>query len=361
MRKIVHIDMDAFYASVAQRDEPTLARRPVIVAWPGKRSVVLAASYPARAYGVRSAMPAAHAERLCPQAVRVVPDFSRYKAVAQQVQAILQRYTPLVEPLSLDEAYLDVTVDRLGLGSATAVAQAIRRDIRRELGLCASAGVAPNKFLAKIASDWNKPDGLFVIRPGRAAAWLEELPVTRLPGVGRATAARLRALGVLTVRDLRAAVPTVLVAHFGRFGSRLAALAEGRDDDPVVPGRPRRSLSAEDTFERDLPLSALEQPITRLAEKVWGAYRGCDTGARTVVLKLKTAEFRVLTRSLTLVLPLASAAELTATAERLRARVELPAHTRYRLAGVGLTNFSDDRSLPQPSLFPPPDRRDDAG
>src|SRR5512139_2015381 len=183
MRKIIHVDMDAFYASVEQRDDPVLRDKPVIVAWRGARSVVCAASYEARRFGVRSAMPAVRAERLCPQAIFVPPDFSRYKAVSRQVREIFARHTDLIEPLSLDEAYLDVTADKLDLGSATEVARRIRASIREETGLTASAGVAQNKFLAKIASDWNKPDGLFVIRPGQELAFLSPLPVARLPGV----------------------------------------------------------------------------------------------------------------------------------------------------------------------------------
>src|SRR5579859_5334800 len=203
VRKIVHIDMDAFYASVEQRNDPKLRGKPVIVAWRGKRSVVCAASYEARRFGVRSAMPAVTAERLCPQAVFVAPDFSRYRAVSRQVREIFKIHTDLIEPLSLDEAYLDVTMNKTCLPTATRVAQAIRTQIRAELQLTASAGVAPNKFLAKIASDWRKPDGLFVIQPKDVASFLPPLPVGRLPGVGKVTEARLEKLGVRTVGDLQ--------------------------------------------------------------------------------------------------------------------------------------------------------------
>src|SRR5271154_5833729 len=197
-RKIVHIDMDAFYASVEQRDDPQLRGKPVVVAWRGNRSVVCAASYEARKFGVRSAMPAITAERLCPSAIFVPPDFVRYKAVSRQVREIFQRHTDLIEPLSLDEAYLDVTVNKTGLATATEVAREIRRQIREEAQLTASAGVAPNKFLAKIASDWRKPDGLFVIRPDDVEAFLTPLEVGRLPGVGKVTAASLEKLGIRT-------------------------------------------------------------------------------------------------------------------------------------------------------------------
>src|SRR5271169_6166403 len=204
MRKIVHIDMDAFYASVEQRDDPRLRGRPVIVAWRGKRSVVCAASYEARKFGVRSAMPAVRAERMCPEAVFIPPDFVRYKAASQSVREIFQRHTDTIEPLSLDEAYLDVTENKLSLPTATLVAKTIRQQIREELNLTASAGVAPNKFLAKIASDWKKPDGLFVIQPHEIQAFLLPLSVGRIPGVGKVTEERMKRAGIKTVGDLHA-------------------------------------------------------------------------------------------------------------------------------------------------------------
>jgi Nucleotidyltransferase/DNA polymerase involved in DNA repair len=341
VRKIIHVDMDAFYASVEQRDDPALRGRPVVVAWRGARSVVCAASYEARRHGVHSAMPALRAARLCPDAVFVPPDFTRYREVSRQVRAILARHSERIEPLSLDEAYLDVTGNLRDSPSATAVAQAIRAQIREELHLGASAGVAPNKFLAKIASDWRKPDGLFVIRPAQAMAFLTPLPVAMIPGVGRVMQARLAALGVDTVGQLRGLEPALLEAHFGRQGRRLHELARGIDERPVEGDRPRRSLSAEDTFEQDLPLSATDAVIARLATKVWTAAQRGPRVARTVVLKLKTADFRILTRSLTPDRPPASEAELVGIALALRARVELPSETRYRLVGVGLGNFED--------------------
>src|SRR6202045_4798734 len=203
VRKIIHVDMDAFYASVEQRDVPQLRGKPVSVAWQGKRSVVCAASYEARAFGVRSAMPAVRAERLCPAAIFVAPDFTRYRAVSKSVREIFQRHTALIEPLSLDEAYLDVTQSKTGMPTATLAARTIREQIRQELNLTASAGVAPNKFLAKLASDWRKPDGLFVIQPENIDSFLLPLPVGRLPGVGKVTGEKLAKLGIQTVRDLR--------------------------------------------------------------------------------------------------------------------------------------------------------------
>ncbi|MFC4729071.1 DNA polymerase IV [Coralloluteibacterium thermophilus] len=352
MRKIVHIDMDAFYASVEQRDDPALRGRPVIVGGSGPRSVVCAASYEARAYGVRSAMPGTRARRLCPDGVFVPPDFARYRAVSRQVRAIFHRHTDLVEPLSLDEAYLDVTRNRAGLPTATAVAQAIRAEIRAETGLTASAGIAPNKFLAKIASDWRKPDGLFVLHPGRIEAFLTPLPVGRLPGVGRVMEAKLTELGVSTVGDLRALPLEALEARFGRWGRRLHGLARGIDENPVQPQRPSLQVSAEDTFETDLPLDALAPHIERLAARAWTAARREGRIGRTVVLKLKTADFRILTRSLSPPRPPSGLAAFARIALDLRARVELPRSTRYRLVGVGLGNLveADDPLLLQGSL-----------
>src|SRR5215510_5223627 len=229
MRKIVHIDMDAFYASVEQRDDPKLRGKPVVVAWRGNRSVVCAASYEARRFGVRSAMSAARARQLCPSAVFLPPDFPRYRDVSRQAREIFKRHTDLIEPLSLDEAYLDVSENKTGLPTATQVARTIREQIRSELSLTASAGVAPNKFLAKIASDWKKPDGLFVIQPEEIDSFLLELPVGRLPGVGKVTEERLKRVEIQTVAELRRMDLPALEKRFGRYGVRLYELARGID------------------------------------------------------------------------------------------------------------------------------------
>ena len=350
LRKILHVDMDAFYASVEQRDDPQLRGRPVVVAWRGKRSVVCAASYEARRFGVHSAMPAVRAERLCPEAIFVPPDFVRYGAVSRAVREIFQRHTDLIEPLSLDEAYLDVTVNKMELATATRVAKAIRAAIREELHLTASAGVAPNKFLAKIASDWRKPDGLFVIQPEEVNTFLVSLPVGRIPGVGKVTEERLKQSGVQTVGALQALPAETLEAQFGRYGHRLYQLARGIDHSEVVADRQTKSISAEDTFERDILLSETEEVITRLAEKVWAASRKESRIAHTVVLKLKTAEFAILTRSHTPGVPPASCAELIAIAVSLRERVSVAPGQRFRLVGVGLSNFREQGSV-QPLLF----------
>ena len=352
MRKVVHVDMDAFYASVEQRDNPDLRGKPVIVAWKGNRSVVCAASYEARAFGVRSAMPAKSAERLCPDAIFVAPDFSRYRAVSGDVRAIFKRHTDLIEPLSLDEAYLDVTTNKTDLPTATLVARTIREEIRRELNMTASAGVAPNKFLAKLASDWKKPNGLFVIQPEEVDAFLLPLPVGRLPGVGKVNEEKLAKLGVKTVGKLRRLERSKLEQEFGRYGVRLYELTRGIDENPVLPDRPTKSISIEDTFQDDVLLEETEPTIRRLAEKLWSASRKESRIPRTVGLKLKTSEFKILTRSYTGNAPPSSCAELTEIALKLRERVTLGAQQRYRLVGVALSNFREAEPIgPQPSLF----------
>jgi DNA polymerase IV len=352
VRKIVHIDMDAFYASVEQRDDARLRGKPVVVAWKGNRSVVCAASYEARRFGVRSAMPATHAERLCPEAIFVPPDFIRYRAVSQSTREIFRRHTDLIEPLSLDEAYLDVTENKTGLPTATRVAKTIREQIREELQLTASAGVAPNKFLAKIASDWRKPDGLFVIQPEDLDTFLPPLPIARIPGVGKVTEKRLATLGIKTVGDLRSLELNILEDHFGRYGQRLYELTRGIDESEVVADRPTKSISAEDTFETDVPLSETEPTILRLAEKVWAASRKEARIARTVVLKLKTSDFHILTRSHTPLTPPSSYEELATIALGLRERVQLSLQQRFRLVGVGLSNFRESEEPPaQGALF----------
>jgi DNA polymerase-4 len=352
VRKIIHIDMDAFYASVEQRDKPDLRGKPVVVAWEGSRSVVCAASYEARTFGVRSAMPAVRARRLCSEAVFVPPDFTRYRAVSHDVREICKRHTDLIEPLSLDEAYLDVTENKTGFATATLVARTIREQIRQELNLTASAGVAPNKCLAKLASDWRKPDGLFVIQPDDVDTFLLPLPVGRLPGVGKVTEEKLERLEIKTVKDLRGLNLSLLEEQFGRFGRRLHELARGIDNSEVVPDRSTKSISAEDTFERDVPIAETEPMIRRLAEKVWAASRKESRIARTVVLKLKTSEFKILTRSHTPLSPPSTCEELTDIALTLRGRVDLGPKRRFRLVGVSLSNFEESHGkLAQPDLF----------
>jgi DNA polymerase-4 len=353
VRKVIHCDMDAFYASVEQRDDPRLRGKPVIVAWKGMRSVVCAASYEARAFGVHSAMPAKRAERLCPHATFIAPDFTRYRAVSRDVREIFSRHTDRIEPLSLDEAYLDVTTNKTGLPTATLVARTIREQIRQDLKLTASAGVAPNKFLAKLASDWKKPDGLFVIHPDEVDAFLLPLPVGRLPGVGKVNDEKLLKLGIRTVGELRSLELPRLEQEFGRYGVRLYELARGIDENEVVPDRPTKSMSVEDTFQEDVLLADTEPMIRRLAEKLWSASRQETRIPRTIVLKLKTREFNILTRSHTPENPPSSCDELADIALKLRDRVDLGQQQRFRLVGVGLSNFRDagDTTTQQPALF----------
>jgi len=351
-RQIVHVDMDAFYASVEQRDDPSLRGKPVVVAWLGARSVVCAASYEARKFGVRSAMPALTAERLCPSAVFVPPDFTRYRAASQAIREIFRLHTDQIEPLSLDEAYLDVTSTKSGLATGHEVATSIRARIWEEQNLTASAGVAPNKFLAKIASDWQKPNGLFVIRPEDVEEFLGPLPVGRLPGVGKVTEGRLLRLGHKTVGDIRSLSLELLESNFGSHGRRLYELARGIDESPVVPNRPTQSISAEDTFEKDIPLDETQPAVRRLAERVWKAASEETRIGRTVVLKLKTSDFQIITRSHTPEAPPASLADILEIVDWLFEKVDRSPTTRYRLAGVGLGNFADPNVAPiQPTLF----------
>jgi DNA polymerase-4 len=346
-REIVHVDMDAFYASVEQRDDPNLRGKPVVVAWRGNRSVVCAASYEARKFGVRSAMPAITAERLCPQAIFVPPDFTRYRAVSRACREIFLRHTDRIEPLSLDEAYLAVPETSSGLE----VAQTIRAQIWEELHLTASAGVAPNKFLSKIASDWRKPNGLTEIRPEEVEGFLAELPVGKLPGVGKVTEERLQRLGIAAVGAIRSHGRIGMESAFGRSGLRLFELSCGIDHSEVVSDRPTKSISAEDTFASDIPLKETATPLVRLAERVWMHAEAEGRPARTVVLKLKTSDFRILTRSHTPGAPIASADELVEISIGLLDRVELDPETTYRLVGVGLSNFYDPEASLQPTLF----------
>ena len=356
MRKIVHVDMDAFYASVEQRDRPELRGKPVVVAWTGPRSVVCAASYEARRFGIRSAMAAVTAQRQCPQAIFVPPDFTRYREVSRQVRAIFLRHTALVEPLSLDEAYLDVSEELTGLPTATETARVIRREIRDETALTASAGVAPNKFLAKIASDWKKPDGLFVIRPQEVEAFLSPLPVGKLPGVGKTTGEALAAMGIATVGDLKSRSLVELEMRFGKFGRRLHELSRGIDEHPVVAHRPVKSISSETTFENDLPLVALSVTVERLARQVWEAARRRGSIGRTITVKLKTADFRALSRRFTPPAPPANAQELAGFAVAMLDQFGQGEATRFRLAGVGISNFLDEAAeTPQAELFPDPE------
>ena len=342
--------MDAFYASVEQRDEPSLRGKPVIVGWPGERSVVCAASYEARKFGVHSAMPSSRALRLCPDGVFIAPNFEKYRAVSHKIREIFERHTPLVEPLSLDEAYLDVTQELTGIPSATETAEAIRKEIRDETQLTASAGVAPNKFLAKIASDWKKPDGLFVIRPEQIDAFLVGLPVRKIPGVGKVTEKALVDMGVATVGDLQRFTDQQLVDRFGKWGTRLWELARGIDESPVEPSQKRKSWSSENTFPRDISMEEVADYIRDAAHTLWESLAQRKLVGRTVTVKLRTGAFATATRRLTPELTPASGDDLARIGVELLTRFEFPAGSKFRLAGIGVSNFVDGEEE-QPALF----------
>lgn len=298
LRKIIHVDMDAFYASVEQRDDPSLQGRPVAVGGSSERGVVAAASYEARAFGVRSAMASARAARLCPQLMFRPPRFDVYRAVSAQIRAIFLDYTPHVEPLALDEAYLDVTDDLRGIGSATRIAELIRARIRAETGLTASAGVSYNKFLAKLASDQNKPDGLCVIRPGEGAAFVHQLPVKRFHGIGPRGAERMASLGIHTGADLLQHDIAFLRQHFGSNADYLYRAARGIDLRPVRADRPRKSVGGERTFERDLSSGpVLRETLETMIDIVWERIERHQAQGRTVTLKLRFTDFQTMTRA----------------------------------------------------------------
>ncbi|HMR30767.1 MAG TPA: DNA polymerase IV [Geminicoccaceae bacterium] len=341
MRKIIHVDMDAFYASVEQRDDPSLRGLPVAVGGSGGRGVVLTASYEARRFGVRSAMPGVLARRLCPDLLFVRPRFDAYRAASRTIREVFLAWTPLVEPLSLDEAYLDVTA-ACGDGPAMEIARAIKQRIRQETGLTASAGVSFNKLLAKLASDLRKPDGLSVIRPEKAVAFLAGLPIERFHGVGPATAARMRSLGIASGADLQSRSEAELQRAFGRSGLHYWRMARAIDERPVEPHRRRRSLSVEETFAQDLRgRDGLADELLPLADSLAERLHKAGFTGRTLTLKIKLADFRLVTRSITLVHPLTDAAEIRELAMALLDRPAAPA-AAVRLLGLGVSAASAD-------------------
>ncbi len=340
MRKIIHIDMDAFFASVEQRDNPELRGRPVAVGGSQHRGVVAAASYEARRFGVRSAMPSVTAARRCPDLVFVPARFEVYRAVSRQIREVFNEYSDLVEPLSLDEAYLDVTADKRGVGSAMHTAQAIREQIRERTGLTASAGVSYNKFLAKIASDQNKPDGMCVIRPADGAAFVATLPVSRFYGVGPKTAQRMARLGIETGADLRERDRDFLREHFGKYADYLYNAARGIDERLVRPNRVRKSVGRERTFGNDLVTEAdLREALAGIVESVWQRIEDNEVRGRTVTLKVKYADFRQITRSQSAVDVLPDSAAFAAVANVLLDQV-LPVAKGVRLLGLSLSSLS---------------------
>ena len=342
-RKIIHVDMDAFYASVEQRDDPGLRGKPLAVGG-GHRGVVAAASYEARAFGVHSALPSVTAKRRCPDLLFVKPRFDVYKAVSNEIRAIFADYTDLVEPLSLDEAYLDVSEDRRALGSARAIAEDIRARIRAETGLTASAGVSYCKFIAKLASDQNKPDGICVIPPHRGAAFVATLPVKRFHGVGPVTAAKMERLGIFTGADLAAWPIEQLEAHFGSSGRWYWRISRGIDEREVKPDRPYKSVSAERTFDEDLRDAAqLVAELKRVAGYAWERIERADVHGRTVTLKVKYGDFTMITRSKSLLTPVADLAAFTSTGVDLLTRL-FPVPKGIRLLGLGLHSLQNHDS-----------------
>jgi DNA polymerase IV len=339
VRKIVHIDMDAFYASVEQRDDPSLRGRPVAVGHAAKRGVVAAASYEARKFGVRSAMPSTTAARKCPELVFMPPRFDVYRAISQKIRAIFADYTPLIEPLSLDEAYLDVTENLRGLATATETAAQIRARIFEETGLTASAGISYNKFLAKLGSEQRKPNGQFVILPDRGTAFVSALAVSKFHGVGPVTAEKMNRLGIHTGADLHERSLEFLSQHFGKSGPWYYAIARGEDDRPVRPDRERKSSGSEITFQDDLTEhAAIEAGVVGQADEVWAWCQNANAYGRTVTVKIKYADFQIATRSRSVTSVVASRAELHLLSLEL-IRSVYPLREGIRLVGVSISNF----------------------
>ena len=339
-RKVIHVDMDAFYASVEQRDRPELRGRPLAVGHGERRGVVAAASYEARRFGVRSAMPSTVALRRCPELVFVAPRFDVYREVSRRIHAIFADYTALIEPLSLDEAYLDVTGNLARLPSAWLTAKEIRRRIADETGLTASAGISYNKFLAKLASDHRKPNGQFAVTPEMGPGWVEDLPVTKFHGIGPVTAARMAALGIGTGADLRGRSLAFLTQHFGRAGPWYYDIARAHDHRPVNPDRVRKSSGAETTFREDLlDPRRIERGVLAMADDVWSWCETAGMRGRTVTVKVKWQDFRLCTRRQTRATPIAGRDELRAASLAL-IRSTYPLLTGVRLVGVAVSNFA---------------------
>lgn len=344
-RKIIHVDLDAFFASVEQNDDPALRRRPVAVGGVGPRGVVSTASYEARARGVRSAMPTRTAISLCPELVLVPPRFDRYREVSKAVRSVFEEFTPLVQPMSLDEAYLDVTENLKGLPYAVNVARAIRRRILEDTGLTASAGVSYCKFLAKMASDENKPNGMFVIPPGKGRSYVAALPVERFHGIGPATARRMRSFGIATGADLAERSEVFLSREFGKAGSHYHSLAQGIDDRPVETGQVRKSVSAEDTFPSDLVgTEAVLTEAEAIAGRTWERCLARGLHARTITVKIRFEDFEEKSRSRTSAIPIAEREEYLALVRDLTIPMAAEGR-RVRLLGVAASGFRDPAAV----------------
>lgn len=341
-RKIIHIDMDAFYAAVEQRDFPEYLGKPIVVGGsPDGRGVVATASYEARQFGIHSAMSARKAIQLCPHALFVRPRFDAYKSVSVSIREIFSRYTDLIEPLSLDEAYLDVTEDKLQIGSALEIAQQIKDAIKNELHLTASAGVSNNKFIAKIASDMNKPDGLTFIGPSKVKAFMEKLPVERFFGVGKVTADRMKKMGFHTGADLKKLSEQELVRKFGKTGKFYYKIVRGIDERAVQPHRLTKSLGAEDTFEQDLEhIPEMITELEQLAEKVTERLERSKLKGKTLTLKIKFNDFKQITRNQSFANPIGDYPAIMAAAKDLLIKADV-ADRKVRLLGISLSNFGN--------------------
>ncbi|WP_180039900.1 MULTISPECIES: DNA polymerase IV [unclassified Acinetobacter] len=351
MRKIIHIDMDAFFASVELRERPELKQLPVVVSSHHPRAVICAASYPAREFGLRSAMSMAQARKLCPQVVVIEPNFEKYRAVSAQIHTIFQRYTSLIEPLSLDEAYLDVTVNLQHIPSATEVAIRIQAEILQSTGLTASAGVAPNKFLAKVASDWNKPNGIYIIKPSQVLHFIHDLALKKIPGVGKVTQEKLKAMQLNTLGDLQQIEEAVLIHHFGKYGRQLYLYAQGIDERPVQSSRERQQISKETTFDDDLTLSQCQPYWPKLIDQVWSSLEKKQLSARGVSAKLKLKNFQVLQHSKSFKTSLNNREDLAQVLQQLLHEMHISEEDQFRLIGIGVYQLSAQNQEAQLSLL----------
>ncbi len=343
--------MDAFFASVELRERPELKQLPVVVSSHHPRAVICAASYPAREFGLRSAMSMAQARKLCPQVVVIEPNFEKYRAVSAQIHAIFQRYTSLIEPLSLDEAYLDVTENLQHIPSATEVAMRIQAEILQSTGLTASAGVAPNKFLAKVASDWNKPNGICIIKPSQVLHFIHDLALKKIPGVGKVTQEKLKAMQLNTLGDLQQIEETVLIHHFGKYGRQLYLYAQGIDERPVQSRRERQQISKETTFDDDLTLSQCQPYWPKLIDQVWSSLEKKQLSARGVSAKLKLKNFQVLQHSKSFKTSLNHREDLAHVLQQLLHEMHLSEDDQFRLIGVGVYQLSAQNQEAQLSLL----------
>lgn len=343
--------MDAFFASVELRERPELKQLPVVVSSHHPRAVICAASYLAREFGLRSAMSMAQARKLCPQVVVIEPNFEKYRAVSAQIHAIFQRYTSLIEPLSLDEAYLDVTENLQHIPSATEVAMRIQAEILQSTGLTASAGVAPNKFLAKVASDWNKPNGICIIKPSQVLHFIHDLALKKIPGVGKVTQEKLKAMQLNTLGDLQQIEEAVLIHHFGKYGRQLYLYAQGIDERPVQSSRERQQISKETTFDDDLTLSQCQPYWPKLIDQVWSSLEKKQLSARGVSAKLKLKNFQVLQHSKSFKTSLNNREDLAQVLQQLLHEMHISEEDQFRLIGIGAYQLSAQNKEAQLSLL----------